>query len=65
MAKSETSPVPVAVDVKEEPRNIEPAALLSKTQTLVYPHVTEELKKIGIIAAFIFVILVILAIVIP
>lgn len=65
MAKSETSSLPVAKDEKEKPQAVEPVPHPSKTQTMVYPHITEELKRIGILAAIIFVILIILAIVIP
>jgi hypothetical protein len=37
----------------------------TKVQTVEYPYVTGDLKRIGIIAAIIIVILVVLAIVIP
>jgi preprotein translocase subunit SecF len=64
-AKSETSSLPVTRDEKEKPQAAEPVQHPSRTRTMVYPHVTEELKRIGILAAIIFIILIILAIVIP
>jgi len=65
LAKPETSPTPVQVDEKENLPSVKSVSLSSKTQTLVYPHITGELKRIGILAAIIFIVLIILAIVIP
>ena len=65
VAKPETSSPTAPVDEKEEIHAPEPVTVLSKTQTLVYPHITGELKRIGILATIIFVILIILAILIP
>lgn len=64
-SRPESPSLAVTPDKKVEPRTIEPVPAPSKTKTMVYPHVTEELKRIGIIAAIIFVVLIILAIVIP
>ena len=40
-------------------------AALAKTRTLQYPYITGELRRIGILAGIILVILIILAIVLP
>ncbi len=63
--KPEASPIAVREDERELPVERKPAALPPKTQSLVYPHITGELKNIGILAAGIFIILIILTIVIP
>ena len=51
-----------------EPSNIpppQPAAVTSKPRTLDYPYITGELKRIGLVAGAIFIILIVLAITIP
>ena len=63
-ANPETSPKPVHIDENEKAVELKPATLPLKSQSLVYPYITGELKNIGILAAVIFVILIILAIVI-
>jgi preprotein translocase subunit SecF len=62
VAKPETSMKSTQTIKSPEVRQ---AATATKTQTMVYPYVTGELKRIGVLAAIIIVILIILVIVIP
>ena len=43
----------------------EPAEIPSKQRTVSYPFIYKELRRIGILAAIMFIILIILAVVIP
>jgi preprotein translocase subunit SecF len=63
-AKPETSAKSDQVVESVKPAEVRPATTAARAQTIVYPYVTGELKRIGILAAIIFVILIILAIVI-
>ena len=47
------------------PPSSPPAAVRSKPSTVGYPYIIRELRRIGILAAGIFIILIILAIVLP
>lgn len=64
-AKPEASAKPERVVESVKSVEVKPATKAPRTQTMTYPHVTGELKRIGILAAIIFVILIILAFVIP
>jgi preprotein translocase subunit SecF len=65
VAKPETSEKPARVVESVKPTEVKPASKAARTPTMIYPYVTGELKRIGILAAVIFAILIILAIVIP
>ena len=51
-----------------EPSNTpppQPAAVTSKPRTMDYPYITRELKRIGVLAGVIFIILIVLTITVP
>ena len=64
-ATPETSIKPAEVIESIKVTQVKPTPAAARTQTMEYPYVTDELKRIGILAAIIIAILIILAIVIP
>ena len=63
-AKPETSVKSDRIVESVKQAEIRPTTTAARTHTMVYPYVTGELKRIGVLAAIIFAILIILAIVI-
>ena len=60
-----TAAEPARVTERSNTPSPQPAVITSKPRTLDYPYITGELKRIGVVAGVIFIILIVLAITIP